>query len=678
MADLDKNRSEYWASVDVKEIADRIMGKVEDYYQYLTQVGRLDLWRRSWTYYYRPMLTGGMLNPVGSQGELTALSINDYRNLLMHLETMTLQTRANFEPRAINTDVKSQSQVILASGLLDYYMREKKLERHIRQGVKDALMFAEGFVRAEWDANGGEAYGKTATGATVYQGDIKYSNYNPFNVVRDFTRPSFTKDDWVILRDFENKFTLAAKFPELKDKILDDSGDSFELSRTTMLSQYLYDGETDQVPVYTLLHPPTPAMPSGRFVYCLSNGTVMQDGPIPYEETHVYRIAPDELSGTIFGYSVAFDMLPIQEATDVLFSTAITNQATFGVQNILMPKGHDISTSQLSGGLNVVEYDPKVGKPEPLNLTATPAEIFSFMQTLRTTNQTLAGVDSVTRGDPSASLKSGAALALVAAQSIQFAMTLQQSYSGLVEDLGTGTILLLQTFAAVPRVAEIAGKSNRPLMREFTGQDLNAIHRVSVDLGNPMTRTTAGKINLADSFMEKGFIENPDQYTQVLTTGRLEPIIEGKQADNLLMKGENEGLADNKPQRALITDNHAKHILEHKVVLANPEIRQDPDNPIVKLTLDHIQEHINLAQSPGYQMMAPMLGHQVMVPPAQPQGPPGQPGAVGGAMDATPPVQQAAEGVNMPNMPSPPANASPEDASTIQAMGGGMPQEMQQ
>lgn len=675
MADLDKHESnEYWAAVPANEIADRIMDKCEDYYKYLGQVGRLDLWRRSWTYYFRPMLTGGMLNPVGSQGELTALSVNHYRNLLMHLETMTLQTRANFEPRAINTDVKSQSQVILANGLLDYYMREKKLERNIRQGVKDALMFGEGFVRAEWDANGGDTYGQTATGAPVYQGDVKYSNYNPFNVVRDFTRPTFTKDDYVILRDFENKFTLAAKFPELKDKILDDSADSLEMSRTTMLSHYLYDDQTDQIPVYTLLHPPTPAMPSGRFVYCLGNGTVMQDGPIPYEETHVYRIAPDEQSGTIFGYSVAFDLLPIQEALDVLYSTAITNQSTFGVQNILMPKGHDISTSQLSGGLNVVEYDPKVGKPEPLNLTATPAEIFSFMTTLENIQQTLAGVDSVTRGDPSASLKSGSALALVAAQSIQFSMTLQQSYAGLVEDLGSGTILLLQTFAAVPRVAEIAGKSNRPLMREFTGEDLDAIHRVSVDLGNPMTRTTAGKVNLADAFLEKGFIENPDQYLQVVSTGRLEPMIEGKQADNLLMKGENEQLAEGKQQRALITDNHAKHILEHKVVLSNPEIRQDPENPIVQVTLDHIQEHISLAQSPGYQMMAQMLGHQVMVAPAAPQGPPGQPGAIGGAMDQSQPVEAQAENVQMPNMPSPPANTPPQDAEVIDGMNAGMTQ----
>jgi hypothetical protein len=664
--DSDKhNRDQYWASVSPDEIAQEILDKRDKYFQYLEQSGRLDLYRRSWLSYYKPQMTGAQLNPVGQQGELTAACVNDYRNLLTHLETMTLQQRANFEPRAANSDVKSQSQVILATGLLDYYMRIKKLERFIKQGVKDGLMFAEGFVRAEWDANGGDTYGQTATGALVYQGDIKYSNYNPVTCIRDFTRPYYSKGDWVILEDFQNKFELAAKNPDLKEKILDNSIGAIEAARTTILGFFNLD-ESDQIIVHTLLHPPTPAMPQGRFTQCLDNGTVLMDGPIPYAETHVYRLAPDEQSGTIFGYSVAFDLLPLQEALDLLYSTGITNFSTFGVQNILMPKGHDISTSQLAGGLTVVEYDPKVGKPEALNLTLLPKDYFSMVDLIKSAMQTIAGVDSVTRGDPEASLKSGAALALVAAQSIQFSMNLQQSYAQLVEDLGTGTIELLQTFASVPRVAEIAGKSNRHLMKEFTGQDLDAIHRVAVDMGNPITRTTAGKVNLADAFLERGFVENPDQYIQVVTTGRLEPIIEGKQANLLLMKGENEKLSEGQAQRALITDNHAKHILEHSTVLANPEIRMDPNNPIVGLTLAHIQEHIDFANSPGYQMMAAMLGHQVLTQPAPIQS---NDGGTASMLDAQPPVVQQAEGVEQAQMPEPPANAAPEDANTIQEMG---------
>ncbi len=656
----------YWASVPSNEIADRALDKVDKYYKYLSMSGRLDLYRRSWTYYYRPRVTGATLNPVGEQGELTALSVNNYRNLLSHLETMTVQQKANFEPSATNTDVESMSQVILATGLLDYYMREKRLDRYIKNAVKAGLIFSESFVRAEWDASSGKAYGKTATGATVYEGDIKYSNYTPLNCVRDFTKESPDQVDWYILRDTVNKYSLAAKFPDLQADILDDSIDMLEYAATTTLQAIGID-ESDNIFQYTLLHEPSPAMPNGRFTTFLDNGTVMLDGPLPYKKAHVYRLAPDEEAETIFGYTVGFDLLPVQEAQDILFSAAITNNATFAVQNILVPKGHDLSTNQIAGGLNLMEYDPVIGEPKSLQLCQTAPETYSFMEMLGRVQETLSGVNSVARGNPEASLKSGAALALVQSMAIQFSMNLQQSYASLVEDLGTGTIHILQDFAAVPRVAAIAGRSKRPLMRSFSGKDLSQINRVMVDMGNPMTRTTAGKVNLADAYLEKNLIENPDQYIQVVNTGRLEPVIEGKQANLLLIKGENEGLADGKPQRALVTDNHAKHILEHTTVLANPEIRADPNNPIVQVTLAHIQEHMDMAQNPANQALMAMLHQEpAMAPPPAP----GAPGQVGAMMNAAPPVVQQAQGVNLPNMPGPPQGADPQSAGIINAQAG--------
>lgn len=653
----------YWATLPEHEIADEILDRVDKYYDYLSLSGRLDFYRRSWGYYYRARVTGGQINPAGEQGELTTLAVNHYRNLLVHLETMTTQQKAAFEPKATNSDVKSQAQVILAAALLDYYMREKRMNRNIKQAVKDGLMYGEGFVQVEWDPTAGDTYGKTPTGAPAYQGDLKYTNYNPLDVIRDFTKLQSNQDDYFILRKFVNKYELAAKFPVLEDKILEDSVDMLEVYRTTTLNALALEN-SDNIIVYTLIHKPTPALPQGRFTTCLDNGTVMLNGPLPYREMHVYRLAPDEESGTIFGYTVAADLLPMQEGIDILYSTALTNQATFGVQNILTPKGHDLSTSQMSGGLNVMEYDPKIGKPESLNLTSTPPEIFNFMMSLEKLMETISGVNSVARGNPEASLKSGAALALVQSMAIQFAMNLQQSYAQLIEDLGTGTIKILQDFAAVPRVAAIAGKSNRPLMKEFTGEDLNAINRVMVDMGNPMTATIAGKTNLAEQMMNFNLIENVDQYIQVVTTGRLEPVIQGKQSELLLIKAENEMLAQGQPQRALITDQHAQHILEHKTVMASPEVRQNPNDPIVAATLDHIQQHINFLQTANPALLQ-LIHQQSIQAPQPPQG--GAPGGVPQALNATNPVTQEAGEVQQPNMPSPPEGADPQSAAIINA-----------
>jgi hypothetical protein len=455
-----------------------------------------------------------------------------------------------------------------------------------------------------------------------------------------------------------------AQYPELKDKILNDSMDPLDLMKYSLLnstSTLMIEG-SDNIPVYTLRHKKTQALPNGRLAKVLGNGTVLLDGPLPFRDSNIRRIAPDEETGTIFGYTVGFDLLPVQEALDMLYSTVITNQATFGVQNIMMPKGHDIGVTSLGGGLNLIEYDSKLGEPKPLNLTNTPPEIFNFIEQLERLAETLSGVNSVARGNPEASLKSGAALALVQSMAIQFSMGLQQSWAQLVEDVGTDTIMTLQDFAAVPRVALIAGKSNRSLMREFTGKDLSLIKRVTVDMGNPLMKTTAGKQNLADVYLANNMIDNPDQYAQVISTGRLEPIIEGKQANNLNIKSENEGLADGVPQVAVITDNHSKHILEHSAVIASPEARRDPK--ILQATLAHIQEHLDLWQQAPPAMLMALHEDMAPMPPAPPQA--GMPGAAGQALNATPAAQQAGADVKGPNMPSPPQGTDPRSQEVIQ------------
>jgi hypothetical protein len=352
----------------------------------------------------------------------------------------------------------------------------------------------------------------------------------------------------------------------------------------------------------------------------------------------------------------------VQDAIDMLYSTILTNQAAFGVQNIAMPKGHNISVSEIIGGVNLIEYDSKLGKPEPLNLTQTPAEIFNFIGQLEKVAETLSGVNSVARGNPEASLKSGAALALVQSMSLQFASNLQQSYAQLLEDVGTSVLNILRDFAKTKRVAMVAGKSSRSMMKDFTGDDLNLINRVVVDMGNPLARTTAGRINLAENLLQNKLVKNAEQYIQVLSTGRLDPLIEGEQAELLNIKAENEELSDSKPVPVVITDNHALHISEHKTVLASPEARRDPN--LIGIVTKHLQDHIDILRNSDPAVLQ-LLGSQGI--------PPTAPGPNGPGMDATNPLAEQADQVNQPNLPSPPAGADPASANIINQMKQGQP-----
>ena len=233
-------------------------------------------------------------------------------------------------------------------------------------------------------------------------------------------------------------------------------------------------------------------MPEGRYMLFISNDIVLLDMSLPYRTIPVFRLAPANIMGTPYGYSELFDAYPIQEALNQSMSTILTNQAAFGVQNVYVPRGADISYESIDGSMNIIEGN---AKPEAINLTQTPAEIFNFASMLQQLGETQVGVNSVTRGNPEASLRSGNSLALVQSMSLQFQSSFQRNYVKFLEDVGSTLIEILKDFAKTPKMVALVGKNKRPFLKEFTGDMISDIRRVIVDVGNPLSRTLAGRVS---------------------------------------------------------------------------------------------------------------------------------------------------------------------------------------
>lgn len=625
---------ENFATLETKKIGSEITSKVDDYRNFVDASGIGEIWRRCYKQYYSGFFYGADLQRAGDQGEYVKGSVNHYRNILQHILTMATQNRIQFEPRAVNTDYKSMAQTVLAKNLLDYYMRSEHIEQTINDAIESALICGESYMYVGWDFAAGDVIGIAEQepvigedGQPVEQpqqapkraGDICVRTYLP----RDVIRQSMSgKQNWYILIDRVNRFELATKYSDFSQEILDASIDTDAKYSETYTDVSGYKQDEDNIPVYTLVHRKSATLPNGRLVECLNDGTVVFDGDLPYEEFPVCEMVPSRLKDMPFGYSIGFDLMPLQIAHDGVFSSIVTNQNAFGVQNVLVPNGSDVSVSNVSDGLNFIAYNAAAGKPEPLNLLQTPAEMYKFVDSMNNMMQTISGVNSVARGNPEASLKSGAALALVQSMAIQFNSMFQNAYAMFCESIGTSIIGVLKRYAKVPRIAAISGKTNRSYLKEFTGDDVSQITRVSVDLGNPLQRTTAGRVQIAETMLEKGMLKTPEEYLMVVDTGRLEPLIEGDRNELLLIRSENEVLMQGGETPVIATDMHPMHIKEHKNVLSSPEMRQNPE--IVNSVLNHITMHIEELKSADPDMLA-MLGMQSLMPSPMPMGPDGIP-----------------------------------------------------
>jgi len=654
----------YFASMPPNELSDELVKRVDDYYAYIERTGLLRKLQKSYDRYYGNSSTGmyqssSEVGVGGEQGELSLVRVNHYRNLVQHLLVMTTNTRPALEARSVNTDVKSMSQTILATGILDYYMRDKRLERYLKTACLDAILYGEGYIHMKWDTAKGDKYGvDPTTQQPVTEGDIVFSNpAGPLEVIKDVNLNNQDDNLWYVVVEMANKFDLMAEYPEKAEEIFATSNMK---KRFTQYDEILPDvlANREQIKLYRFYHKITPSMPEGREFSYLDSGLWLFDGPLAYAKLPgglpVFSMSPDTYFGTPFGYTQAWDLLGLCEVIDALYSTVVSNQLTFGVQNIIAPKGHDITYQQLAGGMNLLEYDPELGAPEALNLTKTPQEIFLFLKDLQEVIETLSGVNSVQRGNPEASLKSGAALALIAAQSTQFNSGLQMQYTGLAEDVGLGIIKMLQLFSNTQRAASIAGKSQQYMMKHFSGQDLEGINRVMVDITSPISRTIAGRLEIARDMLQiEGVIKTPEQYLQVVTTGKIEPLIEGKERELLNIRAEDEVLMAGQPVQAILTERHSRHIDSHSAILSDPETKKNPQ--VVNAVLNHINEHIQILMT-GNPILLGMRGEQSLMPPPPEEGPPQKGGPKSSASEVKKTGEKSAMSAPQPQMPKMPMN----------------------
>jgi hypothetical protein len=657
----------YFAANDAKKCADVLTTRAEEWNNLLANNGYLNKLRACYAAYFGAYYAqDGFGNQhaisfSGEQGELVNLPVNQWGNIAQHMINMVTANRPAMDCRASNTDYKSLVQTHLANNILDYYVREKKLEKYLKTAVEYGVVYGAGYVTMEWDATRGELVDFDEESNTkIYEGDVIFGNLSPFDVMVDGTKENNAEQEWVLIRKWKNKYDLAAKYPEYADQLK-------KIPSKSDISNYrlgfnLVNQTTDDVQVLEFYHKKTDALPDGRYMMFCSPEIVLQDLAMPYRVLPVFRISPRDIHGTPYGYTSMFDLLPLQEGLNSLYSTVMTNQSAFGVQNVIQPRGSDVSLTQFASGMNFLEYNlvpgaPNGGKPESLNLTNTPPEIFKFMEILQQQMETISGINSVARGQPDPSLKSGTALALVQSMALQFMSGLQESYVELMEGVGTALIKMLQDFANTPRMVAIAGVSNRSEMKEFSGKDISNITRVIVDVGNPLSKTTAGRVQMAEQLLQYGEI-TPEQYVALINTGNLNVFTEGSVHEELLMKGENEALINGEVPVAVFTENHKGHIDFHRSVLFDPELKKD--SSLVQRTQEHIQQHIQLLRTTDPALLQ-LMGQQPLPPPPPPPGsqpPPGAPGPGG-----PPPGPQGP--MHPPGPPAPPPQMLPEQSGQL-------------
>lgn len=641
-----RDKQKYWLKQDGADVVKKLSG-YHGTWEIWSSNPISTAWVRNTIAYYSTVLEPNAWDSSlvfeGEQGELVKMLIPQARSLMRQfIATATKQKLAfNCSALRLGNDVAQATRI--GNALANQIVKEEQLDRKGELFAEQAGVMGMAFMGAFWRTDKGRPFEANVDGSLVYDGDLDIVNFSVFDVFFDYTIEDWSRLDWVEVRIPKNKWDLVAQYPELADKIM-----ALPTARDwrAITSDYRAVSEDDTVYVYELYHKPTPALPKGRMLMYCDEFTIFHDGINDYGCIPIEPLKPEPIFGMGFGYPKFSDLLPGQEMLDHSFSAIATNQSAFAVQSLTVPRGAGVSVQQIQG-MNFINFTPMQGvqgggRPEALQLTQSSPETFKFIDILHAHMLEISSLNSAMRGAPPAGVTSGAAIATLTTNALEFITSFSKAWTDAMGRVMMHGINATRKFAKTERLVAMVGPGGKTANKKFVGTDLDPINSVIINPMNPVMLTSAGRSDLADKLMQTGLIKSPQEYISILEGEPVQKIYQNELSENDLISSENEAMLEGEPVPCLATDDHPMHIRAHSSLLNDPTVRSNAE--YTQIVLSHIEEHNELAKTTDPFLMAMLrTGKMPEGGPPQVQAPPSD--GMGGAPTLGPsgPEAQPAE-----------------------------------
>ncbi len=677
---MDPGASEtYWCARDEAEFSKAYFAKVEGQggfsgYGELTRLQRL-----AYRHYYGALPSGfvgdmpssAMATRSGDQGENIEVRVNWFHAHINAKHQIIVAPKLAWGTQATNTDAKSMAGASRGASILEYEWKQGPFESMAVAAVLSAVLAGEDFVFTPWNPQAGKAksYDKES-GQVSYQGGIDCYPVASWDVLRLQSAKNFHGSPWLAARIPRNRWDLIAQFPEMREEIIKVPAKSVS-NNDTASSSIAAQSDPDIVVCHYFYHRKTPALPRGLQAVLLSVDCVLEFTALEacYEHLPIHRFPAKELKGTPYGYTSGWEAMGIQDlATDAQGSLA-TNIVAFAKQMISAEDDQNLAINQLGNGPAVL-YRPKgTVPPVPLNLMAAQPEMFKHLERWKGDQRMILGLNDMAMGEPPQGPPNAQAWALLATANITNNSDEQRGFIEGVRSIGRSILAISKAKLDEPRKVAIVGVygASVPQQSQYDKTDFDGIDDVTVDIDNPLMQTAAGRLPIAQMYIDQGFVQVPEQLQTVITTGTLKPMTEVLENENTYIAWENEQILKGVCPPVMISDSHQMHSRQHKDAMFIPEGRGS--EAAINAYTKHQQQHTQFELNTDPRILA-MLGQAA---PAQPAPAPGAPPA--GAKQAGPalqppgaPAQGEAAGVKLPTAPTNPQTGSPE------APPGGLPQ----
>lgn len=614
----DKVAEYYWAKGDTTKLISKVIQQ-----RALWATGQastnvfssvLAAYWRNMAAYYSPLIAPdswvSALSFTGEQGELVRLSVAAARTLVEQFVTLTTKQRLAFEALTDVNEANPLQMARLGKALSNATVERESLDFKREAVAERVSVVGAAFMSCVWRSDKGYVYSRNDGDSVNYSGATSWRVHDVHEVVYDWSIEDWDEVPSATLFVPMNRYDLMANYPDLAEEIRSAPSVKEELQASPNISFMSRYEDTDLVYVKEFYHRPTPALPNGRMVVFLNAKCVLADfkneegGYLnPYGTIPAHRFRFNNVIGTGLGYPMFSSLLPLNEMLDHEMSVISTNHQAFGVQSVLVPKGSDLGVEDVAKGLNFITYTPQGadggGKPEPLQLTATPPEIMQFADRLEHWLEVTSKLSSTMRGSPPPNVTSGEMAATLTANALEFLTSASKAMTIGFERLMNFNMQWYQRFADVKQIVDIVGYGEVSSVKEFTTDDIQSIKRVKLREQSPMMNTISGRMMFADGLLQKG-LADPVKYLSIIEGAPIEDLFDSELSENMSVQQEIDALMEGRSVAPLLTDNHPLFIRAYRKLLYNQHVRLNSElkDSVLELIFQRVRLEETLQADP--------------------------------------------------------------------------------
>ena len=669
----DKSRV-WWPLREGQDFVDAYKVQRRAYYDAAEAKGLTRIWEISYCSYYgldSGALGAGMqqsLAFVGQNNEFLRFRVGTFRAYVKQQIAMARGERPAFKAMGTNTDYATGAQIQASDQVIGYLYQTGTGETLEAEALEANAVVGMGTAHVRWDYDGGHEVDvelPAPSGAIVYDFATGQPRPATVSVKKRSGMPTSSlaypwetpcnpnvrgnKHAWRAVRERENKFDLAEQYEEFEEDLCSMQFEHDEFTSHTLFGYDLSVATEDDIMVDHVYVQPCGLAPRGRYLG-IAQDVILWDEECPLDEIPLVDLCSARYMGAHFGFSDNWDLIPVQQMRNQLCSDAASNFTKFGRPMIVVDEGTLLDQRFVGRGHMIWTKPRDAEAPTSVEIKPMPPGFMEFLQWLQTSDENITAQSSVSRGQPNKDVSSGQMAALYHNNTLEFRSAETAALYAFRKGLANQFLNMTRRFADAPFLAEIAGHSERPFMKQFTVESLSGIKRVIIDPVTPMSRSAAGRVAMAELLMK---IEDPRMRAALqkgIETGQWGDFCKRERNSDLRVQWENEQLAQGLPCRVLSTDNPMDHIPGHLADIDARTEQLNGDPAAVEAYLQHVLEHLMV-----YQNINPNMARVLNIPLPLPI--PGTPTGDANTM-LTGPVEP------MPAAGAPPASATENAAKT--------------